>query len=175
MFIFPLDKSRIQKSLHTNHPSGMTPVLRAFPTEHAEATFIAIECKRLAAEMGGILRWGDFVVLRKLHPILYKLIYFTPALVRFNALSRIIESALQKEGIPSRVLGGHKFFERLEVCPMPFKCSSILTAFQIKNLLAYLQLVDNSSFNPAFMRAVNIPSRGIGEKVGVAHLDVISS
>lgn len=35
--------------------------------------------------------------------------------VRFNALSRSIESALQKEGIPSRVLAGHKFFERLEV------------------------------------------------------------
>lgn len=35
--------------------------------------------------------------------------------VRFNALSRLIESALQKEGIPNRILGGHKFFERLEV------------------------------------------------------------
>jgi hypothetical protein len=41
--------------------------------------------------------------------------------VRFNALSRAIESALQKEGISSRVLGGHKFFERAEV----------LTFFQI--------------------------------------------
>jgi len=39
-------------------------------------------------------------------------------IVRFNALSRTIESALQKEGIPSRVLGGHKFFERLEVWNM---------------------------------------------------------
>ena len=36
--------------------------------------------------------------------------------VRFNALSRTIESALQKEGIPNRVLNGRKFFERLEVC-----------------------------------------------------------
>jgi DNA helicase II / ATP-dependent DNA helicase PcrA len=36
-------------------------------------------------------------------------------IVRFNALSRAIESALQKEGILSRVLGGHKFFERAEV------------------------------------------------------------
>lgn len=35
--------------------------------------------------------------------------------VRFNALSRAVEGALQKEGIPNRVLGGHKFFERLEV------------------------------------------------------------
>ena len=36
--------------------------------------------------------------------------------MRFSALSRAIESALQKEGISSRVLGGHKFFERAEVC-----------------------------------------------------------
>jgi DNA helicase II / ATP-dependent DNA helicase PcrA len=171
-----LDKSRIQKSLHTNHPSGATPVLRAFPTEHAEATFIAVECKRLVAEMGGILRWGDFVVLRELPPhSLYIVTHFTSVLVRFNALSRAIESALQKEGIPSRVLGGHKFFERLEVCLMSFGRLFALTVFQIKSLLAYLQLADNSSFNPALIRAVNIPSRGIGEKVGAAHYNMISS
>ncbi|KAJ6583195.1 P-loop containing nucleoside triphosphate hydrolase protein [Mycena sp. CBHHK59/15] len=125
------DKSRIQKTLLTSHPSGTTPVLRSFPSEHAEATFIAVEIKRLVAFMGGVLRWGDFVIL-----------------LRFSALSRAIESALQKETIPSVVLGGHKFFERLE----------------IKDLLAYLQLVDNHNFAPAFTRAINVPSRGIGEK-----------
>lgn len=35
--------------------------------------------------------------------------------VRFNALSRPIETALQAEGIPCRILGGHRFFERMEV------------------------------------------------------------
>ncbi|KAH9916183.1 P-loop containing nucleoside triphosphate hydrolase protein [Fomitopsis serialis] len=59
------------------------------------------------------------------------------------------ESALQKEGIPNRVLGGHKFFERLEV----------------KDLLAYLQLIDNPHFVPAFARVINVPARGIGEKL----------
>ncbi|KAF5382208.1 hypothetical protein D9615_004383 [Tricholomella constricta] len=125
------DKTRIQKLLHTTHPTGSTPFLRSFPTEHAEAQFIALEIKRLVAHMGGVLRWKDFAVL-----------------LRFNALSRLIESALQKQGIPSEVLGGHKFFERQE----------------IKVLLAYLQLVDNPSFNPALLRAANVPSRGIGEK-----------
>ncbi|RDB25802.1 ATP-dependent DNA helicase PcrA [Hypsizygus marmoreus] len=125
------DKARIQKTLHTAHPIGTTPVLRSLPTEYAEAAFIAVEIKRLVAHMGGVLRWGDFGVL-----------------LRFNALSRAIESALQREGIPSRVLGGHKFFERLE----------------IKNLLAYLQLIDNTNFDPALVRAANVPSRGIGEK-----------
>ncbi|THV07389.1 UvrD-helicase-domain-containing protein [Dendrothele bispora CBS 962.96] len=131
MAIVDQDRSRIQKSLVASHPAGTIPVLRCFSSEQAEAAFIAVEVKRLVAHMGGLLHWGDFVIL-----------------LRFNALSRAIENALQKEGIPSRVLGGHKFFERLE----------------IKDLLAYLQLVDNPHFTPAFMRAVNTPSRGIGEK-----------
>ncbi|KAI0951320.1 hypothetical protein AcW1_008388 [Taiwanofungus camphoratus] len=125
------DRKRIPKSLHTTHPSGPVPVLRSFPFEQSEAAFIAVEIKRLVACTGGMLRWGDFVVL-----------------LRFNALSRQIESALQKEGIPNRVLGGHKFFERLEV----------------KDLLAYLQVIDNPHFSPAFTRVINVPSRGIGEK-----------
>lgn len=116
-----LDKSRIQKSLLTSHPPGTIPVLRSFPTEHAEAAFIAIEIKRLIAHMGGILRWGDFVVLRELVSYPYSEAQVILALVRFNALSRAIESALQKEGIPSRVLCGHKFFERQEVCSRLFQ------------------------------------------------------
>ncbi|KAF9243513.1 ATP-dependent DNA helicase pcra [Melanogaster broomeanus] len=99
--------------------------------EYDEASFIAGEINRLIAQTGGLLGYGDFAVL-----------------LRFNALSRTIESALQRERIPNRILGGHKFFERVE----------------IKDLLAYLQLVDNPEFVPAFSRSVNIPSRGIGEK-----------
>ncbi|KAL7279133.1 hypothetical protein ACG7TL_006973 [Trametes sanguinea] len=125
------DKDRIQKTLHASHPQGHPPVLRVFPIEHVEAAFIAAEIKRLVAYSGGMLNWGDFVVL-----------------LRFNSHSRGIESALQKEGIPNRVLAGHKFFERMEV----------------KDLLAYLQLVDNPHFVPAFLRVVNVPSRTVGEK-----------
>lgn len=125
------DKNRIQKSLHTSHPAGKTPTLRPCSTETNEAAFIAVEIKRLVAYTGGLLQFEDFAIL-----------------LRFNALSRVIESSLQKEGIPCRILGGHRFFERLEV----------------KDLLAYLQVVDNPDFYPAFIRAVNTPSRGVGEK-----------
>ncbi|KAF7318043.1 ATP-depentend DNA [Mycena chlorophos] len=125
------DKSRIDKSLIASHPRGSTSVLRAFASEQAEAQFIAVEIKRLVASMGGVLQYGDFAIL-----------------LRFSALSRTIESALQKEAIPSVILGGHKFFERQE----------------IKDILAYLQLVDNPSFAPALTRAINVPSRGIGDK-----------
>ncbi|KAG2070745.1 UvrD-helicase-domain-containing protein [Suillus decipiens] len=125
------DTSRIAKTLHTDHPLGPLPMLRSFPTEHDEAAFIAWEISRMIAQSGGMLGFGDFAVL-----------------LRFNAISRTIENALQKEGIPNRMLGGHQFFERAE----------------IKDILAYLQLVDNPHFEPAFSRAINIPSRGIGDK-----------
>ena len=49
-----------------------------------------------------------------------------------------------------------------------FRFSTILflnSSQQVKDLLAYLQLVDNTSFNPAFIRAVKVPSRGTGDKV----------
>ena len=86
--------------------------------------------------------------------------------VRFNALSRPIENALQKEGIPCRILGGHKFFERMEVLYIDSPIGVCLNSSQqVKDLLAYLQLVDNGSFNPAFIRAVKVPSRGTGDKV----------
>ncbi|KAG1729658.1 P-loop containing nucleoside triphosphate hydrolase protein, partial [Suillus paluster] len=129
--IISQDPSRVAKTLHTSHPPGPRPMLRSFPTEHDEAAFIAWEINRMIAQSGGMLGFGDFAVLLRLH-----------------AISRTIESALQKEGIPHRILGGHRFFERTE----------------IKDILAYLQLVDNPQFEPAFSRAINIPSRGIGDK-----------
>ncbi len=60
-----------------------------------------------------------------------------------------MEAALQRESIPNRVLSGVKFFERTE----------------IKDLLAYLQLVDNPDYEPSFLRVINVPKRQIGEKV----------
>ncbi|EIM91037.1 UvrD-helicase-domain-containing protein [Stereum hirsutum FP-91666 SS1] len=125
------DKTRIPKSLHTSHPHGTIPMLGTFRDEKMEAQFIATETKRLVAASGGMFEWKDFVIL-----------------LRFNALSRALEAALQKEGIPNRVLNGHKFFERIE----------------IKDLLAYLQTVDNPLFVPAFVRCINTPPRTIGEK-----------
>ena len=61
-----IDKLRIPKSLHTSHPLGATPVLHESDDEKEEAGFIAQEIKRCAANMGGVIRWGDFVVLRGL-------------------------------------------------------------------------------------------------------------
>jgi DNA helicase-2/ATP-dependent DNA helicase PcrA len=83
----------------------------------------------LIAYSGGVLNYGDFAILRKLKCCFSEDIGAETA-VRYNALSRVVESALQKDSIPNRIIGGHKFFERME----------------IKDLLAYLQLADNPTF-----------------------------
>ncbi len=69
-------------------------------------------------------------------------------LYRSNAQSRAFEEALLGEQIPYRVYGGVRFFERAE----------------IKDTLAYLRLVGNRADDAAFERAVNTPTRGIGDR-----------
>lgn len=69
-------------------------------------------------------------------------------LYRSNAQSRVLEEALIREGIPYRVYGGQRFYDRLE----------------IKNALAYLRLLVNRNDDTAFERIINTPTRGIGNK-----------
>lgn len=73
-------------------------------------------------------------------------------LYRSNAQSRVIEESLMQFGIPYRVYGGLRFFERAE----------------IKDALAYLRLISNCHDDAAFERVVNTPTRGIGDKTIVA-------
>jgi DNA helicase-2/ATP-dependent DNA helicase PcrA len=69
-------------------------------------------------------------------------------LYRSNAQSRVFEERLVSEGIPYRVYGGLRFFERAE----------------IKDALAYLRLIDNRHDDASFERVVNTPTRGIGDR-----------
>src|SRR5262249_4165415 len=69
-------------------------------------------------------------------------------LYRSNAQSRVIESALFNVGIPYRVYGGLRFFERAEV----------------KHALAYLRLVENPNDDTSFLHVVTSPARGIGAR-----------
>ena len=72
----------------------------------------------------------------------------TAVLYRSNAQSRVIESALFNAGVPYRVYGGLRFFERAE----------------IKHALAYLRLLENPHDDTSFNRVVNFPPRGIGAR-----------
>jgi len=69
-------------------------------------------------------------------------------LYRSNAQSRVFEETLLAAGIPYRVYGGMRFFERAE----------------IKDALAYLRLIANRDDDPSFERVVNTPTRGIGAR-----------
>jgi DNA helicase-2/ATP-dependent DNA helicase PcrA len=75
-------------------------------------------------------------------------------LYRTNAQSRALEEAFRRAGVPYRLIGAISFYERREV----------------KDLLAYLRLVANPSDNEAFLRAVGVPRRGLGE-TSLATLD----
>jgi hypothetical protein len=69
--------------------------------------------------MGGMFGWKDFVILCEFGQSFSMPSRFIECpvrgTVRYNALSRVIEAALQAEGIPHRVLAGFRFFERMEV------------------------------------------------------------
>ncbi|HZX30179.1 MAG TPA: UvrD-helicase domain-containing protein [Rhodocyclaceae bacterium] len=69
-------------------------------------------------------------------------------LYRSNAQSRVLEHELFTRGVPYRVYGGLRFFERQEV----------------KHALAYLRLISNPDDDTAFLRVVNFPARGIGAR-----------
>jgi len=125
------DTSRPAKKLHPTHCLGTLPVLRKLPTAAAEAQWLVMEIKRCIAMTGKLLNYSDFAVL-----------------LRSASLSRRIESELGKEGIPYRMVGGFRFFERVEV----------------KILLDYLRVVSQPGNSDALLRIINVPSRKIGEE-----------
>ena len=116
--------SRFGKKLWTRGDTGRPVRLFAAYNEWDEAHFVA-SC---AGAHGGPLK--ELAVL-----------------YRSNAQSRVFEEALVSAGIPYRVYGGLRFFERAE----------------IKDALAYLRLVANRGDDPSFERVVNNPPRRIGE------------
>ncbi|MDR5899408.1 DNA helicase II [Halomonas vilamensis] len=69
-------------------------------------------------------------------------------LYRSNAQSRLLEESLIRQGMPYRIYGGHRFYERLE----------------IKNALAYLRLLLNREDDASLERVINVPTRGIGTR-----------
>jgi DNA helicase-2/ATP-dependent DNA helicase PcrA len=122
------NSKRLGKNLHTDAGHGEPVRIYEAGSDLLEAKWIIEEAKSLINE--GALR-SEIAVL-----------------YRSNAQSRVIEHALFSAGIPYRVYGGQRFFERAE----------------IKHAIAYLQLMDNPHNDSAFMRVVNFPTRGIGAR-----------
>ncbi|KAF9248878.1 hypothetical protein DTO006G1_4307 [Penicillium roqueforti] len=125
------DTSRPAKALLATHSFGTLPVLRRLPNPNAEAQWMVLEIKRCAAMTGGLLRMSDFAVL-----------------LRSASLSTQIETAFGRAGIPYKMVGGRKFFDRTEV----------------KILLNYMRVVSHTGHSDALMNIVNVPPRRIGDE-----------
>ncbi|MGR9047032.1 MAG: DNA helicase II, partial [Gammaproteobacteria bacterium] len=122
------NESRMGKELWTDAGEGQPISLYSAFNEQDEAYFVVEKIKQWVAEGG----------LRSDVAILY----------RSNAQSRQFEERLMTTGVPYRVYGGLRFFERME----------------IKNALAYLRLSAHHDDDASFERVVNTPARGLGAK-----------
>ncbi len=120
--------SRLGKNLWTDRGHGEPIRVYEANTDQQEAQFIVEEIRSLINE--GRSR-SDMAIL-----------------YRSNAQSRVLEHALFSSGVPYKVYGGLRFFERQEV----------------KHALAYLRLMENPHDDTAWMRVVNFPTRGIGAR-----------
>jgi DNA helicase II / ATP-dependent DNA helicase PcrA len=119
---------RLGKNLRTDAGSGEPVRVFEATSDYAEAQWLLEEAQQL--HRGGTARMQVAILYRS------------------NAQSRVLESALFNAGIPYRVYGGLRFFERAEV----------------KHALAYLRLIENPNDDTSFLRVVNFPTRGIGAR-----------
>ncbi len=119
------NRSALDKTLWTDNDEGEKIKLYELADEKAEAAKVAAVIREVA---GPLDRWA----------VLY----------RTNGQSRVIEEALISSGLPYRIYGGLKFYDRMEV----------------KDVMAYLNLLWNPRHAAAFARIVNVPGRKIGPK-----------
>jgi DNA helicase-2/ATP-dependent DNA helicase PcrA len=118
---------RRPKRLFTDGEAGERICRYRADDEHDEAAFVASEILRLRAAEG--LGYGGVAVF-----------------YRTNAQSRVVEEQLVRAGVPYKVIGGTRFYDRREV----------------RDILAYLRVIANPDDEVSFRRIVNVPKRGIG-------------
>ena len=114
------------KTLWTQNPKGDKIEVRTCDSEREEALFIA---KTIMDGVADGKKYSDFAIL-----------------YRTNAQSNAIEQALSRSGIPHRIIGGHRFYDREE----------------IRDMVAYLQVINNPHDDVRLTRIINVPKRAIG-------------
>ena len=119
--------ARKGKTLWTENDSGEKIHVHTALSEREEASYIA---QQVLDGVASGRKFSDYAVLS-----------------RMNAQSNAIESAFVRSGIPHRIIGGHRFYDREE----------------IKDMTAYLRVIDNPNDNIRLNRIVNVPKRGIGK------------
>ncbi|QES52533.1 DNA helicase PcrA [Streptomyces venezuelae] len=123
------NENRRAKNLWTEAGSGAGITGYVADTEHDEAQFVADEIDRLTD--AGDAKAGDVAIF-----------------YRTNAQSRVFEEIFIRVGLPYKVVGGVRFYERKEV----------------RDVLAYLRVLANPEDNVPLRRILNVPKRGIGER-----------
>ncbi|NUK23428.1 DNA helicase PcrA [Streptomyces lunaelactis] len=132
------NESRRPKNLWTNAGAGARITGYVADTEHDEAQFVADEIDRLTD--AGDAKAGDVAVF-----------------YRTNAQSRVFEEIFIRVGLPYKVVGGVRFYERKEV----------------RDVLAYLRVLANPEDTVPLRRILNVPKRGIGDRAE-AMIDALS-
>lgn len=132
------NNSRKEKRLWTDHESGPRVEIYKSNSEHDEANFVLQEISTLKNLEKR--NYSDFAVL-----------------YRINAQSRVLEEMCMKYGIPYRIYGGQRFYNRKE----------------IKDILAYLRVIVNPLDEISLKRIINTPKRGIGDTT-VDHLEMVA-
>ncbi len=122
------NSGRKPKKLWTENSVGKKIQAYKASDEREEAWYIANTIKNEVKS--GTRNYGDFAIL-----------------YRINALSRVFEDAFMKNGVPYRIIGGHRFYDRKE----------------IKDVIAYLRVIQNPHDDISFKRIINVPKRGIGK------------
>lgn len=123
------NSGRKPKRLWSDSGDGAKIVGYVADDEHAEAQFVADEIDRLTDD--GEAKTGDVAVF-----------------YRTNAQSRVLEEIFVRVGLPYRVVGGTRFYERRE----------------IRDALAYLRFLANPEDSVSLRRILNVPKRGIGDR-----------
>ena len=119
--------ARKGKTLWTENETGEKITVHTANTERDEASYIA---QQIVEGVAKGRSFSDFAVL-----------------YRMNAQSNAIEQVFSRSGVPHRIIGGHRFYDREE----------------IKDMTAYLRIIDNPNDNVRLNRIVNVPKRGIGK------------
>ncbi len=140
---------KYKKELWTENEKGNAVTAHLANNEYEEARYVVEQIEHLRREE--YYKYSDYAIL-----------------YRMNTQSRVLETELRQAGIPYKIIGGLKFYERKE----------------IKDIMAYLRLIYNTKDNLSLRRIINEPKRGVGktsldqisviaEEAGISMYDVI--
>jgi DNA helicase-2/ATP-dependent DNA helicase PcrA len=127
--IISANTQRKPQKMVTDNEEGVAATLVRVYNEDEEAQFVVSEIDKLVNEK--LVSAGDCAVM-----------------YRVNAQSRALEEAFMRYGMPYRLVGGTRFYQRRE----------------IKDVISYLKFIHNPSDNVSLMRIINVPGRGIGPR-----------